>query len=180
MNKKGGAHGGASVTKKPTESVAFPPLSAKAPTPFGRAVGTKTGDSKKVDKNESSGAIFGLSKASPSKIDNSKKDEAQQNVFTKAVGSGSKDLSKKDEKPKSSSGGMFGGFTGMNNALDATTSTSTQQTSAITQKSSGSANDTDFKSILTQFYTKHNASKVGEVDKTLQKYKVRPIRHEII
>jgi hypothetical protein len=52
--------------------------------------------------------------------------------------------------------------------------TSTQQTSAILQKSSGSANDIDFKSILTQFYIKHNASKKGEVAKSLQKYK----RHE--
>jgi hypothetical protein len=59
--------------------------------------------------------------------------------------------------------------------------TSTQQTSAILQKSSGSANDIDFKSILTQFYIKHNASKKGEVAKSLQKYKVRPItRREII
>jgi len=100
--------------------------------------------------------------------------------LTKKVGSGSEDLSKKEEKPKRSSGGMFGGFTVMRNALDATTSTSTQQTSDILQKSSGSANDVDLKSVLTQFHIKLNASKKGEVAKSLQKYKVRPIRREII
>jgi hypothetical protein len=94
----------------------------------------------------------------------------------KKVGSGSEDLSKKEEKAKRSSGGMFGGFTVRWRVMR----TSTQQTSAILQKSSGSANDIDFKSILTQFYIKHNASKKGEVAKSLQKYKVRPIRREII
>ena len=99
--------------------------------------------------------------------------------LTKKIGSGSKDISKKEEKAKRSNGGMFGGFTMMSNALDATTSTSTQKPLLFYRYQA------EVQTILTFIYFdsilhQTQCLKKGEVAKPLQKYKVRPIRLEII
>ena len=164
------------AAKKSRGAAAFPPLSAKAPTPFGGSKSAKSADLKSADKKESSSGLFGFSKPTQTKDDNDKKDEPKQTSsatfgFGKTAQSKNGTEKKDESKPSTE---IFGGMMGMSNALDVPASKPTQGTSTVPQ-SSGDTNKADYKAILTQFYTTHNASKAGEVDKTLQKYKVSHI-----
>ncbi len=145
------------TASKSGNTAAFPPLSTKAPTPFGGS-----GSCKDTSKKDSSSGLFGGSKPVNSITSNTTKDKADFN----SVGQ-SKATKKVD--PKSTSSELFSGMMGMSNALDEPAKNSPVASTNVPQP--GGTSNIDYKSVLTQFYTNHNASKVGEVAKTLQKYR---------
>ena len=49
---------------------------------------------------------------------------------------------------------------------------SSNQVSFNPSQTTTKGKQTDFKALLTQFYQKHNPSKIAEVEKTLDRYKV--------
>jgi Ca2+-binding EF-hand superfamily protein/uncharacterized membrane protein YgcG len=174
---------------KNSSSVAFPPLPTKAPTPFSQNVGVASGSTPK-DEIASSHPLIpetapkpfsGLSAASTGRLTPSKKEEPT----TPEV--------KKDPNVslgKTSSGGdkagasVFGGITNLGDSLFslAGKTDSKPSDSSFGFKSASShpqgltstsgSSGLDFKQVLTSFYQKHNPSKLGEVDKTLEKFKV--------
>ena len=125
-----------------TSSSAFPPMSSKAPTPFGNTASAKTEEPKKEDQKPSIAGNASLSFAKQSEP-------------------------KEANTPKESKGtGLFGTMGALGSALGDT---------GVEQSPFGSASSAathDYKDILTKFYQTHNNSKVSEVEKTLQKYKV--------
>lgn len=94
--------------------------------------------------------------------------ETQSSAFPQA----GKVESKKKESPPSSFGNMKG--LGESSLFSSGSGkTDTKQTPALASKPTGTSARKDYKAILTSFYQKYNASKIGEVDRTLQKYKGR-------
>ena len=78
-------------------------------------------------------------------------------------------------KPSVSSSSGLGSMSGLGQAslFSAEMNLSSAGQKASTSPSSSGTGSTDFRALLMDFYHKHNQSKVAEVDKTLQKYKVR-------
>ena len=155
--------------KKTISSSSFPPLPTKAPTPVSKKLGSATpskdkpplvpsgtapAPAKEVDKSSSdkSAPAFGSSLSGMKGLGDSLFSPAGKgNASASPFGSG-----KDDSKPSNSSS-IFG-------------SPAATPASAPKQDSSK-----DYHAILTEFYQKHNPSKVGEVSKNLEKYKGREI-----
>jgi len=129
-------------TDTKTSSSAFPPMSSKAPTPFGASASAKTDVATKELQKPS---IAGNASFSFAK----KSEPKEANTSKESKGTG-----------------LLGGMGTLGSALGDT---------GVKQSPFGSASSTaahDYKAILTKFYQTHNTSKVSEVEKTLQKYKV--------
>ncbi|GFH51820.1 hypothetical protein CTEN210_08296 [Chaetoceros tenuissimus] len=131
--------------KKTNSSAKFPPMSTKAPTPFG-ATTKQSADSKSENK---AAVAFSLPKTDISLSKTTSNDQMKQKESTKSS--------------------LFGGFGGMGKALDIP-STKQDLFGSTTKKGDDSV---DYLTIMTKFYQQHNPSKVGEVPKTLQKYQGR-------
>ena len=177
---------------KQNASSAYPPLSKAAPTPFNQqGTASKTVSTKKENnitpessekviaaKNSSNKSInqplSSKSLAAPLNI-SSKKDEAKL-AAAKPFGS-LDDKSTADGKVVSS--GLFGNLSGMQDSLNSTMKSSallSNEKGSTLEQNSGANN---YRNILTQFYQKHNPSKISEVDKNLEKFKVRKFLERI-
>jgi len=182
-------------TKRSTGgTAALPPLSSKAPSnPFSNPAGKKretvtslpsrTNSTQK--STPSSAPLPPLPKQAPknpvakSSISSStsvqKPSEAKSSPFTQA--------GKVESTKKESHASTFGNMKGLREsslfASESSTTDGKQMPSFGASKPASAPNPTetgeqkDYKAILTSFYQKYNASKIGEVDKTLQKYKGR-------
>jgi hypothetical protein len=134
-------------------SLPYPPISKMAPKPFSSKAPSSSGDSK----------LFLSKKAEPSLPD----------VMNKLMTSARKSSSS-EQAPDS----PFGDMKGLENSLFTLPSQPepmAKGSSALPThppQTSGGASSPDFKSLLTSFYQKHNPSKLFEVEKTLEKYKV--------
>eukprot|EP00978_Attheya_sp_CCMP212_P039637 scaffold207977_cov55-Attheya_sp.AAC.1 len=181
---KENASSSGSVPLKSTSSAAFPPMSKEAPTPFSQAPKPKS-----VQENSSSSG-FAFASSVSSFGTGMKSSEPSSDVAKESTSHQppSADAKKEDEKDikKSRDGLGFGGFSGFGDALSSVSAAPSEKkpsSSAVSKESefgaapfsspfpTSSASSTNFHSILTKFYQKHNPSKVGEVEKTLVKYK---------
>jgi hypothetical protein len=161
-------------------------MSKEAPTPFSQAPKPAS-----VKENSSSSG-FAFASSAPSFGTGKKSAEPSSDVAKESTSQQppSVDGKKNDEKniKKDQDGLGFGGFSGFGDALSSVSATPSEKklsNSVISKESefgaapfsspfpTSSASSTNFHSILTMFYQKHNPSKVGEVEKTLVKYKVR-------
>ena len=168
-------------------SAAFPPLSSKAPSnPFSTAKKVETpkpvaSEKKSSQKSAPSSAPLPpmslkaptnpFAKASASKPPLSQaQGKPSTSAKPSAFGAGEKTSKKESSAPSTT----FGNMKGLGDSLFSSGST---QKDTKQQPSFGAASNSnspkDYKAILTSFYQKHNASKLGEVDKTISKYKGR-------
>ena len=175
------------IKKKPSTAATaggFPPMSSAAPTPFSLKSG-EGGDKKKA-------AAFppmSLKGPSPSPFGTAAKkdDDAPSGLTPKAASGGAAkkdsgsltsgnlfgltrpDSAKKDAEAKTLGGGGSSGLTGFGGALGGALGGAAD---AASTPSKPTATDTpDYSALLTDFFNKHNPSKVGNVDKVLTKYK---------
>jgi hypothetical protein len=127
-------------------SLSYPPISKSAPRPFSSKEPSSSGDSK-----------LPLSKkAEPSLPD----------VMNKLMPSPRKSSSS-EQAPNF----HFGDMKGLESSLF-TLPSKPEPMAKHPPQTSGEASSPDFKTLLTSFYQKHNPSKLFEVEKTLEKYKV--------
>eukprot|EP00934_Nitzschia_sp_Nitz4_P001622 Nitzschia sp. Nitz4//scaffold174_size87051//15924//18392//NITZ4_005101-RA/size87051-protein2genome-gene-0.120-mRNA-1//1//CDS//3329538848//1622//frame0 len=147
------------VPKKAT--AAFPPMSMKAPTPFS-------------SKSESSSSTRGSSAASFPPLSS----EAPKSVSLLTSNTG-KPNDKKSESASGQSNSLFSGK--VQGAVPMGKLTLDNSSKVKEDKVAEAAKDVpkprqdgspDYHQILRDFYNKHNPGKLGEVDKTLEKYKV--------
>jgi hypothetical protein len=143
--------------QKQSSAAAFPPMSSNAPTPFGTTKLLKKEESKKeIEKLVAVKSSLSFTKPSDS-------EEA--------------------ESLNDLNGGadVFGGMGILGNSLGGAVVDQSQFGSANTITNFGLDGDVnDYKSILSKFYQTHNVSKLSEVDRTLQKYKVRLVTSSMI
>jgi hypothetical protein len=175
-------------------AAAFPPLSSKAPTnPFSTVKNRETRTSISSEKTAakkltgSSAPLPPMPKQAPknpfSKGSAPKPPSTQ--VQSKTATVRSSPLAPSDKvasKESKASPTTFGNMKGLGDSLFSAGSIETDgklKPSFGSLKPSSATNSSvtneakDYKSILTSFYQKHNASRLGEVDKTLVKYKGR-------
>ena len=147
--------------KKAPPAPAFPPLSAVAPkNPFSSIV--KDNKKKPEDSSATSAPQGGLTKTtSPSSP------APAPSSLEGMGGLGASLFSGSDQSKQSTAGG----------SLLSTTPAPGFSSNALAPGSTTNPSSTtsDYKSMLTSFYQKHNPAKVNDVDKHLQKYQVRNI-----
>ena len=178
-----------STIKKPSTAATsggFPPMSSAAPTPFSLKSGDG-GDKKKADAFPP----MSLTGPSPSPFGApaaAKKDDDAPSGLTPKAASGSAtkkdsgsltsgnlfgltrpDSAKKDAEAKPFGGGGGSGISGFGGALGGALGRTAD--AASTPSKPGATDIPDYSALLTDFFNKHNPSKVGNVDKVLTKYK---------
>lgn len=172
--------------KKPSKA-AFPPLPTKAPTPFSQQK-TEKGKSDSRPKVGASSGYPPMSAAAPkpfstqgSKADAKKtsakkvepaKPESKPIVFSSSA---------EKTTPKNDGASPFGGMKGLGDSLfslggktnsKGSNTTPFAPSKPASEMALGGGSEPDYKSILGTFYQKHNPSKLSEVDKHLERYKV--------
>jgi len=188
---KGGVQSKEKQSKRSSGSVAaFPPLSTKAPTnPFsaskkGGTVNSVSSEKKSAQKS-SAAPLPPMPKQAaknPFSKDSTPKQFSTSVESNAAAAKASPFAPKAMASPKGNSSPTtaFGNMKGLGDSLVLSGSTDAKQnpsfgSSKPTQStnSSDSGKEKDYTAILTSFYQKHNPSKLGEVGKTLEKYKGR-------
>ena len=141
-------------TKSSQGSPAFPPLPTQAPTPVSQLSGT--------DKAQKTGAKAGSAYPPMSKL---KPKPVQSLTAAPPASSG---MGKVDV------GGLksLQGLTDSLFAESKDSNPSESRTGVPKSSADPSQSGVDYTTMLKQFYEKHNPAKLGEVAKTLQKYKV--------
>jgi hypothetical protein len=168
--------------KKPS-AAAFPPMSTKAPTPFSQK--SERTPSTTLSKSGDSSSYPPLSAIAPKPF--STKSSAGAAVAKKVEPSKSESkpvvAASSSEKitPNKDVSSGFGDMKGLGNSLlslGGSTDLKAKNASPFAPAKPGSSTTMegsatpDFKAILTSFYQKHNPTKLSEVDKHLERYKV--------
>eukprot|EP00980_Cylindrotheca_fusiformis_P014481 scaffold3875_cov123-Cylindrotheca_fusiformis.AAC.1 len=140
---------------KPKEASPYPPMSSVAPKPFGSRSSQSSGDASVETKAEASKAANTSAKPpEPASGFNNAKAKGLGDM----QGLGSSLFSQGGNAPApTDSAGVFG------------------VVKSPSMKPSQDPVARDYKSILTNFYQKHNPAKISEVDKNLEKYKGREV-----
>jgi Ca2+-binding EF-hand superfamily protein len=183
----------ASSSRSPS-AAAFPPMPTKAPTPFSAGKSSEKGSSQ---TNQSSAyppvapnapKPFSSGTASASKPTEPKGETSKPPSLQPKTSFPSLLRSPAGEEKDTKGTPAFGDLKGLGDSLFAADSGSSPDKSesddmGLSLGTPLSPNDSptrdksvaDYRSILVQFYTKHNPARVDEVDKTLEKYKGREV-----
>lgn len=160
---------------KITSNAAFPPMPAKAPTPFSQK--TK-GEGAPSSKSSSGSSYPPLSTVAPKPFSSKTSDTSDKAVDASKSKANAEAAS--GSEPSKSAATAFGDMKGLGNSLFSLGgNSSSKESSAFPPPKPPSAPDkgsiTDYRQILSTFYQKHNPQKLGEVEKTLEKYKGREV-----
>ena len=170
------------TTARSSSVAAFPPMSSKAPTPFSADRTADRGDQAKASSSYPTMAKQAPSRMKPAKagIEGSKPPLSLQPKASFSSFSRSPPIDEKQSVAKSRS--PFGDLKGLGDSLfadDNKSSPAKSERDAIGLSlgapltDNDESNEPDYRKVLFDFYTTHNPAKLNEVEKTLEKYKVR-------
>jgi hypothetical protein len=168
---------------KPSEgknmsNAAFPPMPTKAPTPFSQK--TKGNEGAAPSKPSSGSSYPPLSTVAPTPFSSSKTSGASDKATVEKGAYSAKPEANSQAAPTKAAAPAFGDMKGLSNSLFGLgDSSSSKESSAFPPPkptdAPGKGSTTDYRHILNAFYQQHNPQKLGEVDKTLEKYKVSSV-----
>jgi hypothetical protein len=183
----------ASSSRSPS-AAAFPPMPTKAPTPFSAGKSSEKGSSQTKQSSAyppvapNAPKPFSSGTASASKPTEPKGETSKPPSLQPKTSFPSLLRSPAGEEKDTKGTPAFGDLKGLGDSLFAADSSSSPDKSesddmGLSLGTPLSPNDSptgdksvpDYRSVLVQFYTKHNPARVNEVDKTLEKYKGREV-----